>query len=72
MVPWPLPHKMLNSVSIPQTFPLRAELHFQLHDAATRREYRGQELYMNKLFAAHLQLEAKVHLKKGCGDNSLP
>jgi len=29
---------------------------------------------MNKLFAAHLQLEAKVHLKmafsKGCGDNS--
>jgi len=31
---------------------------------------------MNKLFAIHLWLEAKVHLKmalsEGCGDNSLP
>ena len=47
MAPWPLPHKMLNSASIPQTFsatPVRTELHFQLHDTATRREYRGREL----------------------------
>ena len=62
---WPLPHEMLNSECIPQTFSLHAELHFQLHNAATRCEYRGRELWMNKLFAAHLRLEAKVHLKNG-------
>jgi len=44
MDPWPLPHKMLNSASIPETFLLRAELHFQLHDTAKRREYREREL----------------------------
>ena len=32
--PWPLPHEILNSERIHQILCARAELHFQLHDAA--------------------------------------